>query len=143
MKYEEWLEYINYLAKFNDKDKLDIMKRQEVDINIQDILEPKLENLVYVKLNSTIKKILRDLTNMFGDVNFLDLSLVNFKKEINFIIDICSLRQISDELKSKLIIKIKDDTSKVYDILIREANRVDQNGILSMVIKNNMIKWGE
>lgn len=143
MKYEEWIKVIDEVAKYNDKDKLELMKKQEFDPNISRLLEGKLENLVYFKLSKAIKKILRDIEIIFKDYNYLDMELVNFKKDINYILEICNLKQISDDVRYRLIDKVKNEINKVYDILIREANRTDIVGVLGMTIKNNMIKWGD
>lgn len=143
MKYEEWIKVIDEVAKYNDKDKLELMKKQEFDSSINRLLEGKLENLVYFKLSKAIKKILRDIEIIFNDYNYLDMELVNFKKDINYILEICNLKQISDDVRYRLIDKVKNEVNKVYDILIREANRTDIVGVLGMTIKNNMIKWGD
>lgn len=143
MKYEEWIKVIDEVAKYNDKDKLELMKKQEFDSSINRLLEGKLENLVYFKLSKAIKKILRDIEIIFNDYNYLDMELVNFKKDINYILEICNLKQISDDVRCRLIDKVKNEVNKVYDILIREANRTDIVGVLGMTIKNNMIKWGD
>lgn len=141
MNYEDLIKLIDELGNSNNQELLDKMITGEVNLNIRDMVEPKIENLVYLKLSKAMKKIVRDLTEIFSDVNYLDLALVNYKKEINFIREIASINYISSEMRDKLNTKIKDDTDKIYDILIKEANRVDQSGILSMTIKNNKIRW--
>ena len=50
---------------------------------------------------------------------------------------------LPDNIKEELRTKIKEETTNTYNILIKEANREDPNGILALTIKNNEIKWSD
>ena len=85
----------------------------------------------------------KELEYIFTDINYLDLSLLNFKKEIKYLLELINLQHIPEDIKQTSINKLKQDTNKVYDILIKEADKYDYTGVASMTIKNNMIKWSE
>lgn len=144
MTYEEWLKNIEELKSTNiNIEKLNLLKNTELNTNLIPILEPKLTSLVISKFEKSIEKVIQELPNMFSDVNYLDLTLIDFKKEINFIKEIINLKQITQEEQFKLKEKLKTEVENVYDILIREANRSDQTGIYAITINNNKIKWSE
>ena len=83
------------------------------------------------------------LDEMFEDENMLDLYMVNFKKEILFINDLCHINVIPADTKTAYMIKLKSETDKVYDIIERESLESDYTGYLEQLIKRNRIKWSE
>ena len=107
------------------------------------MIETKLSNLVKEKFEKSISKIIRELPTIFSDVNYLDLTLINLKKEINFIKEIIQLKQISISEQNNLLNLIKEQTENTYNILLKEANQTDQTGIYTITINNNRIKWSE
>lgn len=144
MNYESWLEAIEKLRQSNvNKELLETLKKEEINQNINEMLVPKLEALVIFKLEKTLTKIKNDLENIFSDLNYLDLVLVNFKKEIMFLIEIAKLKQIPYEIGKTITDKIKESANNTFDILIKEANNIDITGILAITIKNNRIKWSD
>lgn len=144
MNYEEWLIEIEDLKKTNtDLSKLEKLKKIDINNNIQELLEPKLINLVKEKFKISINEIIKELPIIFSDTNYLDLNLINFKKQLNFILEIINLKQISFQKQKELKEMLIKETNNVYEILINEANRNDQTGIYTMIINNNKIKWSE
>lgn len=140
MTYETWLSNIETLTNSNNVDILEQLLAEPANPNIAHLLEPKIEHLINIKLSNSVRKITRELNNIFLDPNYLDLTLVNFKKEIKFINRLCQLNVLYEDSKTRLAAKIKDETQKIYEILIKEADKVDPTGVLGMTIKNNQIK---
>lgn len=144
MTYEEWLNKIDKLKNTSiDNETLNTMKNTELNTNLADMIEPKLISLVLNKFEQSVAKVIKELPNMFIDVNYLDLALIDFKKEINFIKEIISLKQISAPEQEKLNNKLQEEINNVYEILTREANNIDQTGIYAITINNNKLKWSE
>ena len=143
MTYEEWLNIIDELKKTNNVEQLNILKNTPINENLSHMIETKLSNLVKEKFEKSISKIIRELPTIFSDVNYLDLTLINLKKEINFIKEIIQLKQISISEQNNLLNLIKEQTENTYNILLKEANQTDQTGIYTITINNNRIKWSE
>ncbi len=144
MTYEEWLNVIESLKNTNtNKEILDKLKKEPLNDNLYDLLRPKLESLIIERYQLSVNKIVQNLESIFADVNYLDLSLLNFKKEIKYLLDLIDINQIPLDIKVNQTLKIKEDTEEVYKILIKEADKIDYTGVFSLTIKNNMIKWSE
>lgn len=144
MTYEEWLRIIEDLKNNNTNyEKLEELKKAEININFNELLVPKLENLITTRFENAINKIISNLENIFTDVNYLDLVLVNFKKEIKFINELISLKQLPDSKKIDLFSSIKEGTDNIYQILEKEARQIDEIGIFTITINNNRINWSE
>ena len=142
MSYEEYINLLNDIKTFDTNlEKLEILKKTPVNPNIKELLIPKIIDLIKYKFQKTISKIKDHLDELFDDINYLDLALVNFKKEINYIIDLIDNPIINEKDQEELLKMVYNDTDKVYDILIKEADNIDRNGTISIVIKNNRIKW--
>lgn len=144
MTYEEWLNVIESLKNTNtNKEILDKLKKEPLNDNLYDLLRPKLESLIIERYQLSVNKIVQNLESIFTDVNYLDLSLLNFKKEIKYLLDLIDINQMPLDIKVNQTLKIKEDTEEVYKILIKEADKIDYTGVFSLTIKNNMIKWSE
>lgn len=144
MTYEEWLNIIEELKNNNiDYEKLEQLKKVEVNSNINELLSPKLEALITTRFEKSINKIISNLENIFTDINYLDLILVNFKKEIKYINELISLKQLPDNKKLDLFSAIKEGTDNIYNILENEAKQIDEVGTFTITIKNNRINWSE
>lgn len=142
MNYEQWLEKIEELKKSNiNTEKLNILKNESLNENIFDILEPKLIDLVNTKFEKSVSKLINELPMMFDDINYLDLLLTEFKKELSYIKELIEIKQISQVSKSELYKSLSEKINSVYDILLKEAKRTDQTGIFEITIKNNKINW--
>ena len=142
MNYDEWLQLINKL----DTTSLDINLIKEIDekpinTNINNLLIPKLENIIKNRFEKSVSNIIDDLSNIFSDEYYLDMMLVNFKKEIDYIFKIINLKQIPAGNKNDLKDAIKIGTEKTYKILEEEALLIDETGNLNLIINNNKIKW--
>ena len=144
MTYEEWLSTIEQLNTTNtNQDLLNKLKQEPVNNNLSSMIVPKLVTLINNRFDLSVNKITKELEYIFTDINYLDLSLLNFKKEIKYLVELINLQHIPEDIKQTSINKLKQDTNKVYDILIKEADKYDYTGVASMTIKNNMIKWSE
>lgn len=143
MSYEEWLNNIELL---NNKDDLYVLKSLEqapYNDNINELLLPKLKQLIDNKLVKSINNIIKNLDFMYNDTNYMDICMIEFKKNINFIEKLIKLKQIPTNDQQELIAKLKDETNKTYEILERESIAIDDKGILQMIIRNNRIKWSD
>lgn len=144
MTYEEWLITIENLKNTNINQKLlDKIKNTDINENINNMLIPKITSMLKYRFDESINKITRDIYQIFSDHNYLDLALLNFKKELKYLIELTNIKQLPNDIKEQLINKFKTDTEKVYNILLNKANTEDYTGILSMTINNNRIKWSE
>lgn len=144
MQYEEWLNILEELKTSSTNiDTLKRMQNADVNPNFNNMLVPKLEELIRTKFNYSIEKIIKNLGDIFSDINYLDLTLLNFKKEINYVIELSKLKQLPPEKQIEIQIVLKTETNKVYDILCTEADKIDYTGGTSIIIKNNRIKWSE
>lgn len=144
MTYEEWLNIIEELKTDNiNIEKLNIIKSTDINPNINDLLIPKLELLIKEKFNNCINKIIKNLGNIFTDINYLDLVLLNYQKEIKFLIELSSIKQFPIQKQQELKDLIKNEGNKIFDILDKEALIEDYTGGLSSIINNYRIKWSE
>lgn len=142
MNYEEYLNIFNELKSSNlNVELLDKLKNTPLNNNVVELLEPKYMDIIMYKFSLSISKIKNELSNIFDDVNYLDLTLVNFKKDIKYILEMININILQEKNKESLLTKIQTDTENTYDILIKEANYIDQTGMFAMAIKNNKIKW--
>ncbi len=143
MSYEEWLNNIELL---NNKDDLNILKTLEqapYNANINELLLPKLKLLIDNKLIKSINNIIKNLDFMYNDTNYMDICMIEFKKNISFIEKLIKLKQIPATDQQELINKLKNETNKTYEILEKESIAIDDKGILQMIIRNNRIKWSD
>ena len=82
MTYQEWITNIELLN--NRQMNIEVLNKIEAEpknSNIEEMLVPKLEQLITNRTNMTIKEILASLEIIFNDINELDYALVKFKKE--------------------------------------------------------------
>ena len=143
MSYEEYIEILEQLKTKNDNDLKDKLLNSNVNSNLIQMIEPKIIMLVQEKFQNSINKMIANLETMFMNNYELDQYLLDFKKDIKFIFDLTNLKEITDSKRLETKTMIKNETNKVYDILINKANQIDMTGVLSMTIKNNEIKWGD
>lgn len=143
MDYNVWIDNIEKLKKSNDNFILETMKNENINENINENLYKKLEDLIKEKLKISINNIIKELNNIFLDINYLDLVLVTFKKNIKFILEIVNLKQIPSDNQIKIKENIKKEVEKTYDILIKESYRYDYTGAYELMIKNNKLKMEE
>lgn len=144
MTYQEWLDNIKILSSNqNNIELLEKLEKEEINEAILEMLIPKLQELITIKTNNSIKNIMNNLEMIFTDVNELDYILVKFKKEITFINRIINLKQIPPHIQHNIKKSFKDDINEVYGILKKEADIIDYTGSYSQIIKNNEYKWSE
>lgn len=144
MEYQTWLNIINDLKKGNlNQEKLQKLQEAPINNNINDLLVPKLEELIKTRFEKIIYNITNELGNIFSDYNYLDLILVNLKKDLTYLLAIASLKQISKEKQEQLKDYLKDKSQQIYDILLNEARNIDYTGMYEITINNNKMKWSE
>ena len=144
MTYQQWLENIKLLeGRGINIQVLELLEQQESNSVIEEMLTPKLEELITKRTNYSITELIHNLEIIFSDINELDYNLVKFKKEIGFIIRLIKLKQIPYAIQSQIFKKFKTDIDEVYKILKQEADMVDYTGSFSQIIKNNEYKWSE
>lgn len=144
MTYEEWLESIEEINKTSiNMTVLEKMKNAEINMNINEMLYPKLVSAIRNRFTNSINKIINSLDMVFSDKNYLDLELLNFKKELKFLDELTRLKQIPDEIKIDLFSTLVNESNNVYNILEKEANKIDYTGVYGSIIRNNRIKWSE
>jgi len=144
MTYEEWLEIIEKLNNTNtNQEILKKLQNEPLNTNLEQLLSPKLQKLIEDRFDLSVNKIIKELDFIFSDINYLDLALINFKKEIKYLLELVRIKQIPIDYQINQTITIENDTKKVYEVLIKEADKYDYTGVFSLTIKNNMIKWSD
>lgn len=144
MNYEEWLNIIDTLKKGStDKTLLEKMQNAEINENINNMLIPKLIELIKARFTISINKIINNLGEIFSDINYLDMTLVNFKKEINYIKELIELKQIPVNQKIEISNEIIQGVNDTYKILNNEAINIDPKGTYAQIIEYNKIKWSD
>lgn len=144
MTYQEWLENIKLLN--NRQMNIEVLNKLENEpqnLNIQEMLVPKLEELITYRTNMTMQEILASLELIFNDINELDYALVKFKKEISYIVRLIKIKQMPTDNQQRILNKFKEDINEVYNVLKKEADILDYTGSYSTIIKNNEYKWSE
>ena len=144
MTYQSWLENIKILENRGiNVQVLELLEAEPSNGAIEEMLTPKLIELITKRTNNTITSIIQNLETIFSDINELDSSLVKFKKEISFIVRIINLKQIPYIHQTRILKEMKTDIDEVYKILKNEADMIDYTGSFAQVIKNNEYKWSE
>lgn len=144
MTYQSWLENIKLLENHGiNIQVLELLESQTPNPTIEEMLTPKLIDLISKRTNNTITEIIQNLETIFSDINELDYNLVKFKKEISFIVRIIKLKQIPYIHQTRILKEMKTDIDEVYKILKKEADMIDYTGSFAQVIKNNEYKWSE
>lgn len=144
MTYQEWLENIKLLN--NRQMNIEVLNKLENEppnLNIQEMLVPKLEELITYRTNMTMQEVLASLELIFNDINELDYALVKFKKEISYIVRLIKIKQMTTDNQQRILNKFKEDINEVYNVLKKEADILDYTGSYSTIIKNNEYKWSE
>lgn len=144
MTYEEWLSIIEEINKSSiNMTTLEKLKNAEINPNINEMVYPKLVSAIKNRFTNSINKIINSLDIVFSDKNYLDLELLNFKKELKYLEELTKLKQIPDELKIDLYSTLVNESNNVYNILEKEADKIDYTGVYGSIIRNNRIKWSE
>lgn len=143
MNYEDYIDIIEKLKNSNDLVEKEKIMNSSINESLIPMIEPKLIELIKIKYQNSVNKMVSNLEIIFSDKYNLDQYLVNFKKEINFIYDLTKIKELTEENRKLMQDMVKNETKKVYNILIDKANAIDITGVLGMTIKNNEIKWGE
>ena len=136
MNYNEWLEIIELVRTSNRNiTYLEKMQNTDNNENINEMLRPKLVNLITEKVKNSIKKIVKNLTEIFKNSNTLELTINNFEKDIQYILQICNLKQIDINTRNELIAAIINEKNTVYDILIKKSIEIDRTGMYKTIIE--------
>lgn len=143
MSYEEYIEILELLKTKNDIDLKEKLMNSMIRSDLIPMIEPKIIALIQEKFQNVINKMITNLENMFMNNYELDQYILNFKKEVKFIYDLTNLKELTNEKRIETQNMLKNESKKVYEILMNKANQIDITGVLSMTIKNNEIKWGD
>ena len=143
MSYEEWLNKIEQLTNKNDYNILKEIESVPYNPNFEDLLTPKLVDLINNKLAKSITNIVNNLEYIYNDQNELDICMIEFKKNIKFIYKLIRIKQLKPEKQKELNDMLKEETDKTYDILEKQSIKFDNIGIFQMIIRNNRIKWSD
>lgn len=141
MSYDEWIQSLEILKNTNNKEIKEKLVSEEYNPNIADKIETKVLELIDFKLNKAIKSIISSIGEMLSNSFSLDMFMIEFKKKILFIDELLNIKQISVKKKELAKENLKNETEKVYNILIKESRGMDPYGIFETTIKNNKIKW--
>ena len=118
MKYEEWLNIIESLNNTStNQDILNKLKKEPLNTNLEYLISPKLNNMIEKRFELSINKIIKELDFIFSDVNYLDLALLNFKKEIKYLLELTKINQVPIDIRVNQTNNIIKGTKEVYDIL--------------------------
>ena len=143
MSYEEWLNKIEQLTNKNDYNILKEIESVPYNPNFEDLLTPKLVDLINNKLAKSITNIVNNLEYIYNEKNELDICMIEFKKNIKFIYKLIRIKQLKPEKQKELNDMLKEETDKTYDILEKQSIKFDNIGIFQMIIRNNRIKWSD
>ena len=142
MSYAGWLELFEKFNNTNlDKDQLNYLLSLDNNPSIQDRLTEKYSILLNNRLQLSVNKLISELDNIFNDQNYMDFMLVSFKKEVDYIIQMLQVKILTDESRNNIRDEIKNKVDEIMKIMDDKALEVDYTGVLSMMIKNNGIKW--
>ena len=143
MNYQEWLDAIEELTKSNNFLILEKLEKEPINESINHLIEDKLINLINNRTQYSLNKIVIELNNMYSDQYQFDMQLIIFKKDIEFSLRLLKLKQISKEKYDEALSDLKKEVEESYKILDKTALEIDPNGNLSLIIKNNRIKWSD
>ncbi len=142
MSYAEWLELFEKFNNTNlDKDQLNYLLSLDNNPSIQERLTEKYSILLNNRLQLSVNKLISELDNICNDQNYMDFMLVSFKKEVDYIIQMLQVKILTDESRNNIRDEIKNKVDEIMKIMDDKALEVDYTGVLSMMIKNNGIKW--
>ncbi len=142
MSYSEWVELFEKFKNTNtDKELLNELLSKDNNPSIADRLAERYSLLINERLQLSVDKLSIDIELMFKDQNYMDFALVTFKKEVNYLLDMLGVKFLNEESRNGIYKQIKDKVDEIYKILDDKALEIDYTGVLSMMIKNNGIKW--
>lgn len=136
MTYNEWLETIELVEKSNRNHiYLQKMISAPNNENINELLKPKLVDLITNKLKKAIKRIIHNLRDTFHNSNTLEFTISNFEKELEYIYSICNLPEIDQNTRNEIMVAIKEQRDRVYEILINKSLEIDRTGMYKIIIE--------
>ena len=142
MSYSEWVELFEKFKNTNtDKELLNELLSKDNNPSIADRFAGRYSILINERLQLSVDKLTIDIELMFKDQNYMDFALVTFKKEVNYLLDMLGVKFLNEESRNVIYKQIKDKVDEIYKILDKKALEIDYTGVLSMMIKNNGIKW--
>ncbi len=142
MSYAEWVELFEKFRNTNlDKDQLNYLLSLDNNPSIQERLTEKYSILLNDRLQLSVNKLISDLDIIFSDQNYMDFMLVSFRKEVDYILQMLQVKILTDESRNNIRSEIKNKVDEIMKIMDDKALEIDYTGVLSMMIKNNGIKW--
>lgn len=144
MEYNKFIEIIEKMVKsHNNKTLLENLQSLNLSPDLENYVIPKIDDLVSALLTKSINSILKNINNIFSDRNYLDLTLLEFIKDLVYINNIIKCTVTDDEYKTKIHNKVLENADKVFDILLKEAKKHDYIGEYTHIINNYKKKWSE
>ena len=142
MSYAEWVELFEKFRNTNlDKDQLNYLLSLDNNPSIQERLTEKFSILLNDRLQLSVNKLISDLDIIFSDQNYMDFMLVSFRKEVDYLLQMLQVKILTDESRNNIRSEIKNKVDEIMKIMDDKALEIDYTGVLSMMIKNNGIKW--
>ena len=141
MNYNEWLDLIELIKNSNrNTTYLQKMINAENNDNITEMLKPKLVELITEKTTKAIKNIIRNSNEMFKNPNSLELCINTFTKDIDYIYELCNLKQIDNTTRETIMESIKKEVDNIYDILIKKSLEIDRTGMYKIILEKKKNK---
>ena len=136
MTYNEWLELIDLVKRSNrNTTYLDQMLAAPNNESINEMLKPKLVELITDKFAKAVKRIINNISEVFKNPNSLDFAITNFEKEIQYLLKLCNLPELDNTTKEELISTITKERNNIYDILINRSLKIDRSGMYKLIIE--------
>ena len=121
MTYSEWLELLDILKKSSKREYMDKLINEPINSNIQDVLSPKIKDIIYERFRTSIQNIIKNLEMMFEDVDLFDMEMVNFRKNIKLTMELINCKNLYVHDRIQIEKNLKDEVEETYKILENEA----------------------
>ena len=142
MNYHEWLNNLKKIEKKNDYEVLEKLKNEPENQNLKKIISIQIQNTIKTKYNNIVKKIINEIEDVLDNEETLDLTLINYKKNINYIIELLKNKQMNKEEINEIKEYLINKDLQIKKILKENAYEFDNTGSFIRIIESNKIEWG-
>ena len=142
MNYDEWLNNLKIIEKKNDYEILEKLKNEPENQNLKKIISTQIQNTIKTKYNNIVKKMINEIEDVLYNEETLDLTLINYKKNINYIIELLNNKQMDKEEINEIKEYLINKDHQIKTILKENAFEFDNTGLFIRIIENNKIEWG-